>query len=88
VPSLKDPESVEASSAADPHAAAFCERAYGSVERILPFPDSLFGRFFVMFAQPHFAEDAFALHLPLQYLERLIDIVVTDENLHATFLFT
>jgi hypothetical protein len=36
-----------------------------------------------MFAQPHFSEDAFALHLPLQHLERLVDIVLTDEYLHA-----
>jgi hypothetical protein len=39
-----------------------------------------------MFAEPHFAEEAFALHLLLQHLEGLVDIVVTDENLHAAFL--
>jgi hypothetical protein len=27
------------------------------------------------------------VHLLLQHLEGLIDIVVTDENLHAAFLF-
>jgi hypothetical protein len=35
----------------------------------------------------HLAEDALALHLLLQHLEGLVDIVVTDENLHAAFLF-
>jgi hypothetical protein len=35
----------------------------------------------------HLAEDAFALHLLLQRPEGLIDIVVTDKNLHAVFLF-
>ena len=30
----------------------------------------------------HFTEDAFALHLLLQRFERLIDIVVTNQNLH------
>jgi hypothetical protein len=40
-----------------------------------------------MAAEFHLAEDALALHLLLQHLEGLIDIVVTDENLHAAFLF-
>ena len=40
-----------------------------------------------MAAELHLAEDALALHFLLQHLEGLIDIVVTDENLHAAFLF-
>ena len=40
-----------------------------------------------MAAKFHLAEDALALHLLLQHLEGLIDIVVTDKNLHAAFLF-
>ena len=40
-----------------------------------------------MAAEFHLAEDALALHLLLQHLESLIDIVVPDENLHAAFLF-
>jgi hypothetical protein len=40
-----------------------------------------------MAAEFHLAEDALALHLLLQRLEGLINIVVTDENLHAAFLF-
>ena len=34
-------------------------------------------------AQLHLAENALTLHLLLQDLEGLVDIVVTDENLHA-----
>ena len=40
-----------------------------------------------MAAEFHLAEYALALHLPLQHLEGLVDIVVADENLHAVFLF-
>ena len=36
-----------------------------------------------MAAELHLAEDALALHLFLQHLEGLVDIVVADENLHA-----
>ena len=39
-----------------------------------------------MAAELHLAKDALALHLLLQHPEGLIDIVVTDENLHAAFL--
>jgi len=38
-------------------------------------------------AELHLAEDALALHLSLQRLEGLVDIVVVDENLHVVFLF-
>jgi hypothetical protein len=37
-------------------------------------------------AQLHLAENALALHLLLERLEGLIDVVVTDENLHALSL--
>jgi hypothetical protein len=40
-----------------------------------------------MAAQLHLAEEAFTLHLLFQHLESLVDIVVTDENLHAAFLY-
>ena len=40
-----------------------------------------------MAAEFHLAEDPLTLHLPLKHLEGLVDIVVTDENLHAAFLF-
>ena len=40
-----------------------------------------------MAAELHLAEETFALHLLLQRLEGLVDIVVTDENLHVELLF-
>ena len=40
-----------------------------------------------MAAELHLAKDALALHLLLQHFESLVDIVVTDENLHVAFLF-
>jgi len=40
-----------------------------------------------MTTELHLAKDALALHLLLQNLEGLVDIVVADENLHMAFLF-
>ena len=40
-----------------------------------------------MAAEFHLAEYALALHLLLEHPERLIDIVVTNKNLHAVLLF-
>jgi hypothetical protein len=37
--------------------------------------------------QLHLAKDALALHLLLQNLKGLVDIVVAYENLHSVFLF-
>jgi hypothetical protein len=39
-----------------------------------------------MAAKLHLAENPLALHLLLERLEGLIDIVIADENLHASFL--
>ena len=39
-----------------------------------------------MLTELYLPENALALHLLLQRLEGLIDVVVTDENLHAPFL--
>lgn len=39
-------------------------------------------RFFVMTPQLHFPKHAFALQFLFERLQRLIDIVVTNENLH------
>ena len=39
-----------------------------------------------MTAELHLAEDALALHFLFQRFEGLIDVIVTDENLHASFL--
>jgi hypothetical protein len=59
----------------------------GAPDTFRLFAGSLFGRFLVMAANLHLAKDALALHLLLQHLESLVDIVVADENLHASFLF-
>src|SRR5436189_157009 len=57
-----------------------------SVLRFIAILRLLFGGFFVMTAKLHLAEDALALHLLFQRLQGLVDVVVTDENLHAAFL--
>src|SRR3954452_12731625 len=46
------------------------------------FTGLLLGGLFVVPAELHLAEDPLALHLLLQRLEGLIDIVVANENLH------
>ena len=43
---------------------------------------ALFRRLFVVHVPLHLAERAFALHLLLQRLQGLIDVVVADENLN------
>jgi hypothetical protein len=43
----------------------------------------LLGRLFEVVPQLHLAENALALHLLLEGFERLIDIVVANQNLHA-----
>jgi len=40
------------------------------------------GRLFIVAAELHLAKHAFALHFLLKRLERLVDIVVANENLH------
>src|SRR5262245_2328958 len=45
-------------------------------------PDLPLRGFLIMAAESHLAENAFALHLLFQHPQRLVDIVVTDENLH------
>src|ERR1700681_3154532 len=55
----------------------------GTADRLRLLPGLLFGGILVVAAELHLAEDALALHLFLQHLEGLVDIVVTDENLHA-----
>jgi hypothetical protein len=48
---------------------------------------SAFGGFFVGPAAAQFAKEAFALELPLEEFQRLIDIVVADEDLDDLFPF-
>jgi hypothetical protein len=47
------------------------------------FTGLLFRRLLKIVAQLHFAEDAFALKLLLERLQRLINVIVADENLHV-----
>ena len=47
------------------------------------FACTLFRGFFVIIAKFHLPEDAFPLHLLLQSFQRLIDVVVTNMDLHA-----
>src|SRR5438128_12017279 len=51
------------------------------------FTGLLLGGLFVVPAELHLAENPLALHLLLQRLEGLIDIVIADENLHAASSF-
>jgi hypothetical protein len=43
---------------------------------------TLLGRFFVMHSELHFAVNALALELLFQRTERLVDVVVTNDDLH------
>src|ERR1700733_172271 len=51
------------------------------------FTGLLLGGPFVMAAEFHLAENTLALHLLLQRLEGLVDIVIASENLHAASSF-
>src|SRR5215213_9059598 len=51
------------------------------------FTGLLFGGLFIVTAELHLAEDTLALHLLLQRLEGLVDIVIANENLHAASSF-
>src|SRR6185437_6119442 len=55
----------------------------GAADCLRAFTSLFFRWFFVMAAKLHLAEDALALHLFLERLEGLIDVVVANENLHA-----
>src|SRR3954469_5562877 len=57
-----------------------------AADRFGPLACALFGRFFVMAPELHLAKDAFSLHLLLQRFERLIDVVVANDNLQAGLL--
>src|SRR6516165_5087409 len=64
----------------------FAGELAGATDCFCFLPGSPLGRLFIVAAQHHLAEETFALHLLLQRLEGLADIVVADENLHAAFL--
>jgi len=59
----------------------------GATNRFSFFPVRLFGRLLVKSSTLHLAKHAFALHFLLEHTERLIDIVVADEDLQETFPF-
>ena len=66
----------------------FARQFAGTPDRFGLFTRPLFRRFFVVITKLHFAEDALTLHLLFQGLQRLIDIVVSNYNLHVvSFLF-
>lgn len=44
--------------------------------------DAYFRRLFIMPAHLHLAEKAFALHLFLQHAERLVDVIITDNDFY------
>ena len=46
------------------------------------FPGAFFGGFFVGGAKFHRAEDAFALKLFLENLEGLVNVVISDDDVH------
>src|SRR5579863_1741433 len=60
----------------------FASQLSGAADRFRLLSDPPLGGLLVLLPKLHLTEDALALHLPLQYFESLIDIVVTDENLH------
>src|SRR5262249_723106 len=53
-------------------------------DRFRLFPRLSFRGFFVVAAELHLAENALALHLLFQRLEGLVDVIVANENLHAS----
>src|SRR3546814_7331282 len=60
-----------------------CSSDLGAADRLGLLAGTALGRLLVMAAQLHLAEDAFALHLLLQGLQGLIDIVIAHQDLHV-----
>ncbi len=54
----------------------------GAAHGFCGFASATFRGFFVVPAQFHLAEHAFALKLLFERLQRLVDVIVTNENLH------
>jgi hypothetical protein len=65
----------------------FAGELAGATDGFGLFPGFPLGGFFVVLSELHLAKDALTLHLLLQNPEGLVDIIVTDENLHEAFLF-
>src|SRR5580693_4471402 len=54
----------------------------GAANRLSRLTSAALGRLLVVPAQLHLAKDPLALHLLLERLQRLIDIVIPNKNLH------
>jgi hypothetical protein len=54
----------------------------GAADGFGGFAGAAFGGFFVVPAEFHFTEHAFTLKLFLERLQRLVDVIVANENLH------
>src|SRR5271157_2147531 len=54
----------------------------GAANRLRGLAGAALGRLLIVPPQLHLAENTLPLHLLLERLQRLIDIVVADENLH------
>ena len=54
----------------------------GAAHSFGAFAGTLFRRLFEVIATLHFAESAFPLHLLFERLQRLIDVVIANENLY------
>ena len=54
----------------------------GAADRLGSLASPALRRLFKVTAQLHFPEDTFPLHLFFERLQRLIDIVIANENLH------
>ena len=54
----------------------------GAAHSFGAFTRTLFRRLLVMVTTLHFAESAFPLHLLFERLQRLVDVVVANENLY------
>src|SRR5205085_12318607 len=65
---------------------AFALKLAIAANRLRPFAGALLRGFFVMAPQFHLAKDAFPLHLLFQRFERLVDIVVANDDLQARLL--
>ena len=59
---------------------ALAEKLAGAADGFGLLAGALLGRLLIAAAQLHLAENAFALHLLLERAQRLIDIIVANQN--------
>jgi len=65
---------------------ALASQLAGATDSFSLLTGALFRRLFEVHVALHFTEAAFTLHLLFQGLERLIDVVVANENLNQGYL--